>query len=85
MPYRRCLGVAGGYADVFGCGRLHMFYNERVMDIPDGLPKWTGLNEGEDSHLIEDSPPDMVRDLERKRVEEQKKRSSFETEFGDKK
>ncbi|KAK4501442.1 hypothetical protein PRZ48_007251 [Zasmidium cellare] len=59
--------------------RLHMFYNERVMDIPDGLPKWTGLNEGEGSDLIEDSPPDMIRDLERKRVQEQKDRSSFET------
>ncbi|CAK4017065.1 glutathione-dependent formaldehyde-activating, GFA [Lecanosticta acicola] len=62
--------------------RLHMFYNERVMDIPDGLPKWTKLNDGEGSELIEDSPPDMIRELERKRTEEQKKRSSFETEFG---
>ena len=55
-----------------------MFYSQRVMDIPDGLPKWTGLNEGEGSELIEDSPPEMVRDLERRRVEEQKNRSSFE-------
>lgn len=62
--------------------RLHMFYTERVMDIPDGLPKWTKLNDGEGSELIEDSPPDMVRDFERKRTEEQKNRSSFETEFG---
>lgn len=45
--------------------RLHMFYGERVMDIPDGLPKWTGLNET--SELIEDSPPEMVRKYERKR------------------
>ncbi|KAF2170734.1 hypothetical protein M409DRAFT_63813 [Zasmidium cellare ATCC 36951] len=59
--------------------RLHMFYRERVMDIPDGLPKWTGLNEGEGSDLIEDSPPDMIRDLERKRVKEQKDRSASET------
>lgn len=44
------------------------------MDIPDGLPKWTGLNEGEDSYLIEDSPPEMVKELERKRMKEQKGR-----------
>ncbi|KXS96734.1 hypothetical protein AC578_9014 [Pseudocercospora eumusae] len=50
--------------------RLHMFYGQRVMDIPDGLPKWTGLNE--DSDLIEDSPPDMVKELERKRMKDQK-------------
>jgi hypothetical protein len=48
------------------------FYNQRVMDIPDGLPKWTGLNE--ESDLIEDSPPEMVKELERKRLKEQKGR-----------
>ena len=45
--------------------RCHMFYGQRVMDIPDGLPKWTGLSN--ESELIEDSPPDEVRALERKR------------------
>jgi hypothetical protein len=45
-----------------------MFYGQRLMDIPDGLPKWTGLNE--DSELIADSPPDQVRDHERKRAAE---------------
>jgi len=54
--------------------RLHMFYEQRVMDIPDGLPKWSGINEGEDSHLIEDSPPEEVKAYERKRAAEQKKR-----------
>ncbi|RMY05285.1 hypothetical protein D0868_06490 [Hortaea werneckii] len=48
--------------------RCHMFYGQRVMDVPDGLPKWTGLNQ--DSDLIEDSPPELVRELERKREEE---------------
>lgn len=39
-------------------------------DTPsDGLPKWTGINETSD--LIEDSPPDVVRELERKRAKEQ--------------
>jgi hypothetical protein len=49
--------------------RCHMFYGQRVMDVPDGLPKWTGLNEGEESELIEDSPPELVRAFERKREE----------------
>ncbi len=49
-----------------------MFYPERVMDIPDGLPKWSGINETSD--LIEDSPPEQVKELERerkKKVEEE--------------
>jgi hypothetical protein len=49
-----------------------MFYSQRVMDIPDGLPKWSGL--GEQSDLIEDSPPELVRETERKREEERRKR-----------
>lgn len=52
--------------------RCHMFYNQRVMDIPDGLPKWTGING--DSDLIEDSPPDLVRENERKREAEREER-----------
>jgi hypothetical protein len=56
--------------------RLHMFYNERVMDIPDGLPKWTGINEGENSELVEDSPPEDIKTLERKRSREAKERTA---------
>ncbi|KAF2841262.1 hypothetical protein M501DRAFT_929855 [Patellaria atrata CBS 101060] len=52
--------------------RHHMFYGQRVMDIPDGLPKWTGLTE--ESDLIEDSPPELVRELERKREAERQKK-----------
>jgi len=48
--------------------RCHMFYGQRVMDIPDGLPKWSGLP-GE-SELIEDSPREEVQKLERKRTKE---------------
>lgn len=54
--------------------RLHMFYGQRVMDIPDGLPKWDGLSEDKDSNLIEDSPPELVKEVERKREEERKER-----------
>jgi hypothetical protein len=52
--------------------RCHMFYGQRVMDIPDGLPKWAGLNDK--SELIEDSPPELVREHERKREAERKER-----------
>lgn len=45
------------------------------MDIPDGLPKWSGINEGEGSELIEDSPPEDIKTLERKRTREQKERT----------
>lgn len=51
-----------------------MFYGQRVMDIPDGLPKWSGLNQ--DSDLIEDSPPEMIKEYERKR--EQQRQEKFE-------
>lgn len=45
-----------------------MFYNRRVVDIPDGKPKWTGLND--ESELIEDSPPELKK---RKREENEEK------------
>ncbi|KAI9647498.1 hypothetical protein NHQ30_003883 [Ciborinia camelliae] len=47
--------------------RCHMFYSNRIVDIPDGLPKWTGLNDKSD--LIEDSPPEAIQ--KRKREEEE--------------
>jgi hypothetical protein len=50
-----------------------MFYGERVVDVPDGLPKWTGLKDQSD--LIEDSPPELVKEMERKRKEEQEKKT----------
>ena len=53
--------------------RCHMFYGQRVMDIPDGLPKWSGINDSSD--LLEDSPPEKVKELERKRAEEKAKKA----------
>ena len=44
-----------------------MFYPQRVMDVPDGLPKWTGINK--ESELVEDSNPEVVKEYERKRQE----------------
>jgi hypothetical protein len=49
-----------------------MFYGQRCIDIPDGLPKWTGLNK--ESELIEDSPPEQIKEHARKREEERKER-----------
>lgn len=42
------------------------------MDVPDGLPKWSKINDGEDSELIEDSPPAAVQELKKKRAKEAK-------------
>ena len=55
-----------------------MFYGQRVMDIPDGLPKWSGLSKS--SELIEDSPPELVKKRKREIEEEEKKKQ----EEGDK-
>lgn len=49
--------------------RCHIFYEQRVMDIPDGIPKWTKIDKTSD--LIEDSPPEMVQELERQRKKKQ--------------
>ena len=46
-----------------------MFYTERLMDVPDGVPKWSGINK--DSELIEDSPKELVQERERKRQKQQ--------------
>ena len=59
--------------------REHIFYSQRCIDIPDGLPKWEKLNDQSD--LIEDSPPDMIREREREREKKRKREeeSSEET------
>lgn len=36
-----------------------MFYKSRVVDIPDGKPKWAGMNDK--SELLEDGHPDLKR------------------------
>jgi hypothetical protein len=48
-----------------------MFYGNRVVDVPDGKPKWSGLNDQSD--LIEDSPPDLKRKREEEKEEEESK------------
>lgn len=54
----------------------HMFYEKRVLDVRDGLPKWSGLS-GK-SELIEDSPEEEVR--KRKREIEEEERNGGEEE-----
>jgi hypothetical protein len=46
-----------------------MFYEQRVVDIPDGLPKWSGM--AKTSELIADSPSEAVKKRKRE-IEEEK-------------
>lgn len=46
-----------------------MFYSERLIDIPDGLPKWSGMQKK--SELIEDSPPEAIKKRKREIEEEE--------------
>lgn len=45
----------------------HMFYSQRLVDIPDGKPKWSGMS-GE-SELIEDTPQE-AHEKRKREVEE---------------
>ena len=47
-----------------------MFYEQRLVDIPDGLPKWSGMSGKSD--LIEDSPSNEVKKRKREGEEEKK-------------
>jgi hypothetical protein len=51
------------------CSRCHMFYEQRVVDIPDGLPKWSGMSGKTD--LIGDSPAEDVKKRKREIEEEE--------------
>jgi hypothetical protein len=46
-----------------------MFYEQRVVDIPDGLPKWSGMSGKSD--LIADSPAEDVKKRKREIEEEE--------------
>jgi len=51
----------------------HMFYGKRVLDIRDGLPKWTGINDKSD--LIEDSPAEAIK-RRKQQIEEEESEAS---------
>jgi hypothetical protein len=57
-----------------------MFYGQRVVDIKDGLPKWTGMSGKSD--LIEDSPLQEVRKRKREIEEEEEDEEEEEREEG---
>ena len=65
LMYEVCSDLAFFY-------RCHMFYGRRVLDIPDGKPKWSGINNQSD--LIEDSPPDLKRKREETAEETEKEK-----------
>jgi hypothetical protein len=48
-------------------GRCHMFYDYRVVEIRDNLPKWGGMSGS--SQLIEDSPVEMIEKQNREKEE----------------
>ena len=54
--------------------RCHMFYEQRVVDIKDGLPKWSGMQGKSD--LIEDSPVEEVKKRKREVEEEEREERS---------
>lgn len=60
-----------------------MFYGQRVVDIPDGKPKWTGLNDKSD--LIEDSPQDAIKKRKREKEEEEEEEKKKGEKSGDQK
>jgi hypothetical protein len=51
--------------------KMHIFYSQRVVDIPDGLPKWSEANDKSD--LIEDSPAKAIKDYKKKQKEDKEK------------
>lgn len=53
--------------------RCHMFYRERCISVPDGLPKWSGMQDQSD--LIEDTPKEAVQAYERKKLKEKEERA----------
>lgn len=55
-----------------------MFYGKRLVDFPDGLPKWTGLSG--DSDLIEDSPPEAIKKRKREKEEKEKEEKEGKSE-----
>lgn len=55
-----------------------MFYPRRVVDIPDGKPKWTGISGQSD--LCEDSPPEEMKKRKREIEEEEQKKQDGDDE-----
>lgn len=56
----------------------HMFYGQRCVDVPDGLPKWKGMSD--DSALIEDSPEGAKKEYEEKMSKDEEVEADGEDE-----
>lgn len=54
------------------CCSCHMFYPRRIVDIPDGKPKWSGINN--DSELVGDTPEDYKEGHKKRKLESEKKK-----------
>jgi hypothetical protein len=39
--------------------QCHMFYPQRVVDLKDGVDKWSGLDNGKDSTKLDDEGEEM--------------------------
>lgn len=63
--------------------RCHMFYEQRLLDIPDGLPKWAGMQKK--SELIGDSPPEEIKKRKREMEEEEEEETEEDGEKDEKK
>lgn len=50
----------------------HMFYEQRLLDIPDGKSKWSGMSEKSD--LICDSPAEAIKKRKRELEEEEEEK-----------
>ena len=57
-----------------------MFYPRRVVDINDGLPKWSGIND--QSELIADTPEEHKRKREAELAEQSKRQEREKNQKG---
>ena len=55
-----------------------MFYGDRLVDIPDGKPKWTGKDGDGETELGWDSPQDAIEKWEKDKEEKKKKEEADE-------
>ena len=55
-----------------------MFYPSRVVDLPDGLPKWTGIDQK--SELMDEEVGDFSEGMVKKRKLEKEPQSKDQTD-----
>ena len=55
-----------------------MFYPRRVVDVNDGVPKWTGINDK--SELMDVDQPSVDEKRKRRRIEEKEEKEGKDKE-----